>query len=86
MQDLSTGTWVSIGECCPVRCDVDGSDLAQLVIGESGHTIELICDAVGLRKFAAVSTEAVAEMDALFERENTVRMPGAAAEITERSA
>lgn len=86
MQNLSTGTWASIDECCPVRCDVDGSDLALLVLGENGHTVELICNADGLRKLAAASSRAVAEMDALFKQEGAARESEASAEIEERSA
>jgi hypothetical protein len=73
VRNLTTGTWVSVGEGCQVRCDVDGSDLAHLVIGRDDHSVELIFDVEGLRNLAATSSRAVAEMDSLFEQEASQR-------------
>lgn len=69
MDDLSCGTWASIGETCPIIVTVDGSDVMSIVIGGSGQHVELQFDAESARKLAMLSTEAVSEMDARFERE-----------------
>lgn len=61
---LTTGTWASIDDDCPLRCDVEGSDLANVVIGDDVQSIELQLDAAGMRRLAEISTQAVAKMDA----------------------
>lgn len=73
MRNLSTGTWASVGGSCPVTCKVEGADLTTVVIGDDDQNLELVFNAKGLRKLAEASTEAVAEMDAAFERENAGR-------------
>jgi hypothetical protein len=61
---FTTGTWASIDNGCPLRCDVEGSDLANVVIGDDIQSIELQLDAAGMRRLAEISTRAVAKMDA----------------------
>lgn len=70
---ISTGTWVNIGKDCPLRVSVSGSDLANIIIGNEEHSIELILNAEGLRSLATVSTNAVAEMDTSSEQAGTAR-------------
>ncbi|GAB3470260.1 hypothetical protein [Actinophytocola sediminis] len=40
--NLSTGTWASVDGGCPLRCNVESSDLANVIIGGEKHSIELI--------------------------------------------
>jgi hypothetical protein len=70
---LTTGTWASVDGGCPLRCNLEGSDLANLVIGDDLQSIELLFDAAGMRRLAEVSAQAVAEMDLRFEQEDAQR-------------
>ncbi|GAB3446330.1 hypothetical protein [Actinophytocola sediminis] len=74
MKHLSVGTWASIDESCPMYCAVEGSDLVTVVIGDDGQNVELLLNAAGIRKLVEVSSQALAEMDACFEREDTARI------------
>jgi hypothetical protein len=71
--NLSTGTWASIDEECPLNCTVEGSDLATIVIGDEDQSVELIFNAAGLRRLVDAGTRAATDMDALFEQENAAR-------------
>jgi hypothetical protein len=73
VRNLAIGTWASIDSDCPLRRNVEGSDLANLVIGDDIQSIEMLFDAAGMRRLAETSSKAVAEMDALFEQEDTER-------------
>ncbi|MCT2584152.1 hypothetical protein [Actinophytocola gossypii] len=64
---LTTGIWAAVQDGCPLRCGVEGSDMANLIIGEDGG-IELQLDATTMRRLAEVSAQAVSEMDVLYER------------------
>lgn len=70
---LTTGTWASVDAGCPLRCNVEGSDLANLMIGDDIQSIELLFDAVGMRRLAEVIVRAVAEMEARYEWESAER-------------
>lgn len=70
---LSTGTWASIDERCPLRCTVEGSDLATIVVGDDDQSVELIFNATGLRRLVDTGARAVTDMNALFEQEDAAR-------------
>lgn len=82
---LTTGTWASIDADCPLRCSLDGSDLANLVIGDDLQSIELLFDAAGLRRLAEISAQAVAEMVARFAQENVQRTAAEAGELVRQN-
>ena len=69
MQHLSVGSWANVNESCPVNCEVSGSDMARVLIGEDLHSVELLFNAEGLGKLAAAINTAVTEMDALERQE-----------------
>lgn len=71
MRNLVVGTWFEIGEGCPMRCTVEGSNRAHLMFGET--ELELGFDVEALREFATMSAAAVAQMDVLFEQEEAER-------------
>lgn len=78
--NLSTGAWANIGTDCPLSFSVSGSDMANIVIGGEGHSIELIFSTAGLRSLVKASRSALAELNACFEAED------AALEVTDRHA
>lgn len=59
---LTTGTWASLSEHCPLRCVVEGSDFAVVTIGDDDQNIELLINAAGMRKLAVASVGAVVEI------------------------
>jgi len=70
--NLALGTWAQISEGCPMDCNVDGSNLTHVLFGTDG-SFELVFEAEALRAFNAASGRAVAEMDAIHEREEAER-------------
>lgn len=63
--------WANVDDGCPITCNVSGSDVAHLMIGDSGLEVEF--DAGAMRTLVLVATAALTEMDARFEREQVGR-------------
>lgn len=63
--------WANVDEGCPITCSVSGSDVAHLMIGDSGLEVEF--DAESMRALVTEATAALTEMDARFEREQAGR-------------
>jgi len=57
----------------PLRYTVSGSDVARVRVGDGNMTCELEFDADAMHSLARVASEAAAEMDALYEREEAER-------------
>jgi hypothetical protein len=74
MHNFVVSTWVNLSEGCPMSCSVSGSNMAQLCLGAVDGAFELCFDADTMRVLAEKATTAVAEMDALFEREEAERI------------
>ena len=70
MNPLTVGTWANINESCPIRCSVSGSNLACLMIGD--NQVEINLDAEALLALVTHATAALAEMNALYEREEAM--------------
>jgi len=79
MHDLVVGTWAQINEGCPVTCTVSGSNVAHITFGRDPE-FELGFEMEALRALTAVAAEAVADMDARFEREEAERATSAPAD------
>lgn len=62
-RNLSTSIQTGRDEHCPMRCQVDGGDLANVVLGSDDHTIELLLNAEGLRRLAEISAKGVSDLD-----------------------
>lgn len=71
MNQLTVSTWAAINEGCLISCNVSGSNLAHLMIGD--NQLELNLDAEALRTLVTHSTAALAEMDAQFKQEEAER-------------
>lgn len=57
-----------------MRCSVSGSNMPELFLGAGA--VELTFDADTMRVLTAQATAAIAEMDALFEKEEAEREAG----------
>jgi hypothetical protein len=82
MHTLNGGSWVSVGEGCPLRCVASGSGEGYLLIGEAPHQYELTFEVEALRELVAKGTAALAQMDTWAEQEEAQEpaMADAAAE------
>lgn len=69
MSGLTIGTWAGISEGCPMSYSVSGSNVTHVQLGEGRDSFEMEFDMEAMRKFAELATKAVAEMDAIYERE-----------------
>ncbi|MGQ0838022.1 hypothetical protein [Actinokineospora sp.] len=71
--NLSTNTWVTIRDDCPITCDVNGSGEADFTCGTPPDCFEFTIEAEALRQFAALASEALSDMDARFAQEEAER-------------
>lgn len=69
METISGGSWVTIGDGCPLRTMASGSDEGCLIFGQSPHEHELTFSAAALRDFLAKGTLMLAQMEAFAARE-----------------
>jgi hypothetical protein len=67
MRNLVVSSWFTITEGCPMRYNVNGSNDAHVVLGDT--EIELGFDAAALRAFVDMGAAMLAEMDTQYERE-----------------
>jgi hypothetical protein len=68
----AVSAWANVDEGCSITYSVSGSDVAHLMIGDSG--LEMEFDAESMRTLASVATAALTEMDARFEQEEAGRV------------
>ena len=59
----------AVREGCPIRCEVPGSDLAHLTMGDPAREYEL----ESMRTLVTVGTAALADMDARYAAEEAER-------------
>ncbi|MBP2321445.1 hypothetical protein JOF56_001830 [Kibdelosporangium banguiense] len=66
----STNVWITVDDGCPLSYEVNGSGAMEFVCGSSAADgIGMTIQSEALRKFVALGTEALREMDALFADE-----------------
>lgn len=66
---LIVNSWVSIHEGCDITYSVEGSDNAHFTAGDKAQPFEFFFQAEALRKFIEQGVKALAEMDALADKE-----------------
>lgn len=66
---LIVTTWFGIHEGCEIKYTVDGSDSANFVVSGEGQPFEFYLEVESLRQFTEHATTALAEMDALADKE-----------------
>jgi len=71
---FAISTWADLSEDCPQRFTVTGSNHATFVFGEGKCAGELVFDHSAIHALVMLGTEAVAEMDAQYEREEAERI------------
>jgi hypothetical protein len=69
METISGGSWVTIGDGCPLRATASGSDEGCLVFGQPPHEHELTFSGAALREFLSQGAAVLAQMDALAAKE-----------------
>lgn len=69
METISGGSWVTIGDGCPLRAMASGSDEGCLIFGQPPHEHELTFSMVALREFVTKGAAVLAQMDALAAKE-----------------
>jgi hypothetical protein len=69
METISGGSWVTIGDGCPLRATASGSDEGCLIFGQPPHEHELTFSAAALREFVDKGAAVLAQMDAFAARE-----------------
>lgn len=73
---LSALISVKIDEACPIKSETDGSAQADFLFGDGApDTFELIMHAEALREFLPLATKALAEMDAIYAKEEPANDP-----------
>lgn len=73
MRVIAASTWMNLSGAAPLRYTVNGSDSAQLMIGDGRGTCELDCDADAMHSLARAASAAAAEMEALYQQEEAAR-------------
>jgi hypothetical protein len=73
MQNFNISACASIGAGCPVRCTVSSSNDMVFVFGSGRDEFEFFFQAEALRHFIEQATKALAEMDALADKEEAER-------------
>ncbi len=71
--NLTISSWVTIHEGCPMSCDVIGSAETYFLCGSSSDGFEFHFEAEALREFLKLGSKALADMDTLYEQEETAR-------------
>jgi hypothetical protein len=66
---LVVGSWVEIREGCPIRFEIGGSGVAFVHCGTQPDSFQFTLESEALRKFVGLGTDALREMDELYERE-----------------
>jgi hypothetical protein len=69
VETIIGGSWVTIGDGCPLRATAAGSDEGCLIFGQSPHELELTFSMVALRDFVTKGAAVLAQMDALAAKE-----------------
>jgi len=83
---LVVSAWVDIQEGCETKHTVDGSNSANFVVSGDGHPFQFSFESESLRTFAEHVIAAIAEMDALAEKEEAEREALERAQAEEPSA
>ncbi|MFL6122727.1 hypothetical protein [Actinophytocola sp.] len=69
METISGGSWVTVGDGCPLRAIASGSDEGCLVFGQAPHEHEITFSMAALRDFVDKGAAVLAQMDALAAKE-----------------
>lgn len=69
METISGGSWVTIGDGCPMRATASGSDEGSLVFGQFPHELELTFSMTALRELVDKGAAVLAQMDAFAAQE-----------------
>lgn len=69
MEPISGGSWVTIGDGCPLRAMASDGDEVCWIFGNPPHEHELTFSVAALRDFVAKGAAVLAEMAALAARE-----------------
>jgi hypothetical protein len=69
MDTISGGSWVTIGDGCPLRARAAGSDEGFMIFGQHPHEHELTFTMAALRDFVTKGAAVLAQMDALAAEE-----------------
>jgi hypothetical protein len=69
METISGGSWVTIGDGCPLRATASSSDEGCMIFGQSPHEHELSFTMAALRDFVTKGAAVLAKMDALAAEE-----------------
>lgn len=70
METISGGSWVTIGDGCPLRATASGSDEGSLVFGQFPHELELTFSAAALQEFVNKGTAILAQMQNFADQEH----------------
>jgi hypothetical protein len=69
METISGGSWVTIGDGCPLRAMASGSDEGSLIFGQPPHEHELTFSRAALREFVTKGAAVLAQLDAVAANE-----------------
>jgi hypothetical protein len=69
METISGGSWVTVGEGCPLRAMASGSDEGILIFGQPPHEHELTFSRAALRNFVTKAAAVLAQLDAVAANE-----------------
>lgn len=67
---LTVHAWAAVRDGCEIEHRVHGSDSAHVVCGNGHKRFELEFSADGLREYVRHCSAALAEIDAIYDREN----------------
>jgi hypothetical protein len=69
MENISGGSWITIGDGCPLRATASGSDEGCMIFGQYPHEHELTFSLGALREFVGKGAALLAQMDAMAVQE-----------------
>lgn len=73
METISGGSWITVGDGCPLRVMASGSDEGSMIFGQYPHEHELTFSVAALRDFVAKGAAVLAQMDAMAAEERVVQ-------------
>jgi hypothetical protein len=69
METISGGSWLAIGDECPLRASASDRDEIYMVFGKPPYEHEITFSTAALRDFIAKGRAALAQLDAIAAKE-----------------